>query len=304
MREANELVGGWMRDAGLEVREDAAGNLIGRRDGPGKTLLLGSHLDTVVDAGRYDGPLGVLAALAVLERLWDRALPYAIELIGFADEEGIRYGTTFLGSSAVAGRFAPAWLALQDADGVAMGDALRAFGGDPDAIASAARRPQDVLGYCEVHIEQGPVLERRGAPVGIVTTITGQTHAEVTFRGEAGHAGTVPMNARQDALAAAAEWMLAAEAVARRRPGLVSTVGRIDVRPGARNVIPGEVWLTLDVRHTSDAVGRQAGAAPPAGGGGGRGGAPSAPGGGEQVCASREVALQWDARGETPAVPT
>ena len=195
MREAYGLVGGWMRDAGLTVREDAAGNLIGRRDGPGRTLVLGSHLDTVVDAGRYDGPLGVLAAIAVLERMWDRALPYAVEVIAFADEEGVRYGTTFLGSSAVAGRFAPAWLALADDDGVTMADALRAFGGDPEAIASAALRGEDLLGYVEVHIEQGPVLERRGAPLGVVTTITGQTHAEVGFLGEAGHAGTVPMNA-------------------------------------------------------------------------------------------------------------
>jgi allantoate deiminase len=290
MREANELVGGWMRDAGLSVREDAAGNLIGRRDGPGKTLLLGSHLDTVVDAGRYDGPLGVLAALAVLERLWDRALPYAVELIGFADEEGIRYGTTFLGSAAVAGRFAPAWLALEDAGGVTMADALRAFGGDPDAIASAARRPQDLLGYCEVHIEQGPVLERRDAPVGIVTTITGQTHAEVRFLGEAGHAGTVPMNARRDALAAAAEWMLAVEAVARRRQGTVATVGRIAVEPDARNVIPGEARMTLDVRHTSNAVRREAIADMRAEA--------------QRIAAAREIELDWDARGETAAVPT
>jgi len=290
MREANALVGGWMRDAGLDVREDAAGNLIGRRDGPGRTLLLGSHLDTVVDAGRYDGPLGVLAALAVLERLWDRALPYAVELIGFADEEGVRYGTTFLGSSAVAGRFAPAWLSLEDADGVAMGDALRAFGGDPDGIASAARRPQDVLGYCEVHIEQGPVLERRGAPVGVVTTITGQTHAEVRFIGEAGHAGTVPMNARRDALAGAAEWMLSVESVARRRQGTVATVGRIAVVPDARNVIPGEALMTLDVRHTSNAVRREAIADMRAEA--------------ERIAAAREIELDWDARGETAAVPT
>jgi len=290
MREAYELVGGWMRDAGLTVREDAAGNLIGRRDGPGKTLVLGSHLDTVVDAGRYDGPLGVVSAIAVLERLWDRALPYAVEVIAFADEEGIRYGTTFLGSSAVAGRFAPAWLALEDADGVTMADALREFGGDPDAIASAALRSQDLLGYCEVHIEQGPVLERRGAPVGVVTTITGQTHAEVTFRGEAGHAGTVPMNARSDALAAAAEWILGVEGVARRRQGTVATVGRIRVDPGARNVIPGEAWMTLDVRHTSNAVRREAIADLRAEA--------------QRIAAAREIELDWDARGETAAVPT
>jgi allantoate deiminase len=286
MREANDLVGGWMREAGLDVRTDAAGNLIGRRDGGARTLVLGSHLDTVIDAGRYDGPLGVLAAIALVERLPE--LPFAVEVVGFADEEGVRYPTTFLGSSALAGSFRRGWLQLRDADGVTLADALREFGGDPEDIGSAARK--DLLGYCELHIEQGPVLERRGAPVGVVTTITGQNHAELTFRGEAGHAGTVPMTARRDALAAAAEWMLAAEALTRRRPGLVSTVGQIAVDPGARNVIPGEAWLSLDVRHTSDAVRRRAVADLRAEA--------------ERVAAGREVALQWDDRGQTAAVPT
>ncbi len=286
MREANDLVGGWMREAGLDVRTDAAGNLIGRRDGGARTLVLGSHLDTVIDAGRYDGPLGVLAAIALVERL--PQLPFAVEVVGFADEEGVRYPTTFLGSSALAGSFRREWLQLRDADGVTLAEALREFGGDPENLGSAART--DLLGYCELHIEQGPVLERRGAPVGVVTTITGQTQAELTFRGEAGHAGTVPMTDRRDALAAAAEWMLAAEAVARHRPGLVSTVGRIAVDPGARNVIPGEAWLSLDVRHTSDEVRRQAVADLRAEA--------------ERVAAGREVALQWDDRGQTAAVPT
>ena len=286
MREANELVGGWMREAGLDVRTDAAGNLIGRREGGARTLVLGSHLDTVIDAGRYDGPLGVLAAIALVERLPE--LPFAVEVVGFADEEGVRYPTSFLGSSALAGSFAREWLALRDADGVTLAEALREFGGDPESIGSAAR--DDVLGYCELHIEQGPVLERRGAPVGVVTTITGQTQAELTFRGAAGHAGTVPMTARRDALAAAAEWMVAAEALARGRPDLVSTVGRISVDPGARNVIPGEAWLSLDVRHTSDEVRRHAVADLRAEA--------------ERVAAGREVALQWDDRCETAAVPT
>ena len=286
MREANELVGGWMREAGLDVRTDAAGNLIGRREGGARTLVLGSHLDTVIDAGRYDGPLGVLAAIALVERLPE--LPFAVEVVGFADEEGVRYPTSFLGSSALAGSFRRDWLQLRDADGVTLAEALREFGGDPET--SGPRPATDLLGYCELHIEQGPVLERRGAPVGVVTTITGQTQAELTFRGEAGHAGTVPMTDRRDALAAAAEWMLAAEALTRGRPDLVATVGRIAVDPGARNVIPGEAWLSLDVRHTSDAVRRQAVADLRAEA--------------ERVAAGREVALQWDDRGETAAVPT
>jgi allantoate deiminase len=290
MREANDLVAGWMREAGLDVREDAVGNLIGRRDGDGRTLLLGSHLDTVIDAGRYDGPLGVIGAIAVAERLRDRPLPFALEVVAFADEEGLRYGTTFLGSSAMAGTFAPAWLDVADEEGTRMRDALRAFGGDPDGLAGAARRPEELLGYCELHIEQGPVLERRGAPVGVVTEISGQTLAEVRFAGEAGHAGTVPMNARRDALTAAAEWIVAAEALARRRSGLVATVGHIAVTPGARNVIPGDARLTLDVRHASDAVRRQAVA--------------ELRGEAERVAAQREVGMEWGARGEVPAVPT
>ena len=283
MREANDLVGGWMREAGLAVRTDAAGNLVGRREGGARTLLLGSHLDTVIDAGRYDGPLGVVAAIALVERLPE--LPFAVEVVGFADEEGVRYPTAFLGSSALAGSFEPSWLELRDADGVTLAEALREFGGDPGSIGSAART--DLLGYCELHIEQGPVLERRGAPVGVVTAITGQTQAELTFLGEAGHAGTVPMGDRRDALAAAAEWMRAAEAVA---GGVVATVGRIAVEPGARNVIPGAAWLSLDVRHTDDAVRREAVA-------GLRAEA-------ERVAAGREVALRWDERAETAAVPT
>jgi allantoate deiminase len=242
MRRANELVGGWMREAGLEVREDAVGNLIGRR-GEGPALMLGSHLDTVVDAGSYDGPLGVLVGLAVAERVRDRPL----EVIAFADEEGVRYGTAYLGSAAVAGRFDRAWPARLDADGVPLDDLLR---GDP---TTAARDPAELLGYVEVHIEQGPVLERLGEPVGAVTAVTGQSHAEVAFHGEAGHAGTVPMDARHDALCAAAEMILAAE-----RSGVVATVGRIAVAPDARNVIPGTARMALDVRHGDDGTRRAA----------------------------------------------
>jgi allantoate deiminase len=233
MRRANELVGGWMREAGLHTREDAVGNLIGRR-GEGPLLMLGSHLDTVVDAGRYDGPLGVLVAIEAAERV-DRPL----EVVGFADEEGCRFGTAYLGSSALTGRFDPAWLDLRDDDGVRLGDLVGEVGPARD----------DVLGYVEVHIEQGPVLERLGEPVGVVTAIAGQSHAEVTFAGEAGHAGTVPIEDRRDALTAAAEWILAVE-----RAG--GTVGRVEVEPGVRNVIPGRVTATLDLRHADDATRR------------------------------------------------
>jgi allantoate deiminase len=235
MREANALVAGWMREAGLDTREDAVGNLLGRR-GDGPALMLGSHLDTVIDAGRYDGPLGVLVAIEAAERV-----PRPLEVAAFADEEGVRFGTAYLGSSALTGRFDPEWLERRDADGVRLGDLV-----EPPGPAR-----EDVLGYVEVHIEQGPVLERLGEPVGVVTAINGQSHAEVTFIGEAGHAGTVPPQDRRDALAAAAEWILAVEAAG-------GTVGRLDVEPNVRNVIPGRCTATLDLRGPDDATRRAA----------------------------------------------
>ena len=215
MARANALVGGWMAQAGLDVRVDAAGNLVGRlagSDASAGTLLLGSHLDSVRDAGAFDGPLGVLSALACIERLraQDAALPFAIDVLGFSDEEGLRYGTAYLGSRALAGTFDPALLSRRDAEGVSLGDALRVFGDAP--VASASRAGERLLGYCEVHIEQGPVLERRDLPVGVVSAIAGATRADVSFTGRAGHAGTVPMDARRDAACAAAEWVLAVEA--------------------------------------------------------------------------------------------
>jgi allantoate deiminase len=292
MREANDCVRGWMGDAGLAVHEDAGGNLIGRRAGAvpnAPALLLGSHLDSVRDAGRYDGPLGVLAGLAVVERLGHRQLPFAVEVVAFADEEGTRYGTAFLGSAAMAGTWDPAWADWKDAEGIALGDALRAFGGDPDAIATAARRPDQLLGYLELHIEQGPVLEARDSPVGVVTAITGMTLGEAVFTGVAGHAGTVPMDRRRDALGAAAELVLAAEALARAEEGLVATVGELEVRPGARNVIPALARASIDVRHIEDDRHRSAAAALRA----------SA----EEIAARRGVTLAWESRGELAAVP-
>jgi allantoate deiminase len=292
MRAANDLVGDWMRAAGMTVQLDAAANLIGRREGaePGApALVLGSHLDTVRDAGRYDGPLGVIAALAVVERLGDARLPFAVEVVGFADEEGTRFGTAFLGSRAWAGTWDPEWAELRDDDGVTLREALRAFGGDADAVPSAVREPAELLGYCELHIEQGPVLEAAGEPVGVVTAINGQTHARARFVGAAGHAGTVPMEARHDALAAAAEWIVAVEALARGREGLVATVGRAVVHPGAGNVIPGAVELSLDVRHGDDAVRHAAEGELRE-----RAGA---------VAAARGVGLEWEKRAGIAAVP-
>jgi allantoate deiminase len=259
MRRVNGLVTGWMRAAGMTVRHDEIGNLFGRYEGRkkgGGTLVLGSHLDTVRDAGRYDGPLGVMVGLACVERLHARGehLPYAVEVVSFADEEGLRFGTTFLGSAVFANSFDPRLLDLEDADGVTLADAVRIFGGDPYALAKAGRNEEDLLGYCEVHIEQGPVLERLDLPVGVVTGIQGQSRASVSFVGAAGHAGTVPMEGRRDALCAAAEFVLAVEETARDEPGMVATVGNIVAHPGAGNVIPGEVSLSLDLRHGDDGV--------------------------------------------------
>jgi allantoate deiminase len=253
---AADAVRGWMEGAGMAVRRDAIGNLIGRLgDADRRTLLIGSHLDTVRDAGRYDGMLGVLVAIGCVERLHDegRSLPYAVEVIAFADEEGVRFGTGYLGSSVVAGRF-DADLGQRDAEGVTLAEAVRAFGGDSEGLASAGRDPADLIGYYEVHIEQGPVLEDEGVPLGVVTAIAGQTGGRIVFTGEAGHAGTVPMALRRDALGAAAEFVSALEVVARDEDGVVATVGAVEVEPGARNVIPGRVVLSLDVRHASDSV--------------------------------------------------
>jgi allantoate deiminase len=255
---ASDLVLSWMRDAGMSARVDAVGNVVGRYEGarPGlPALVLGSHLDTVRDAGKYDGMLGVVTAIACMDQLnrASRRLDFAIEVVGFSDEEGVRYGTTMLGSEAVAGRFDSAVLARTDDRGITMEQAFRDFGLDPAQIASAAHRHDDVLAYVEFHIEQGPVLEGWGLPVGCVTSISGATRYEVAITGQAGHAGTVPMPARKDALAAAAECVLAIEARCASEPGLVGTVGRIEAGPGAINVIPGRAAFTIDVRAPDDA---------------------------------------------------
>ncbi len=251
-RAANELVLGWMREAGMSARLDAIGNACGRYEGerPGlPCLLLGSHLDTVRNAGKYDGMLGVVTAIECVHALntENKRLPFAVEVIGFGDEEGVRFGTTLLGSRGVAGTFDAKVLAIPG-----FVEALRDFGLDPARIAEAAKKKNQVLAYAELHIEQGPVLEAEGLPVGVVTAINGFSRLRCVLHGEAGHAGTVPMRLRRDALAGAAECALAVERIGRSDPELVATVGRIEALPGAINVIPGEVAFTVDVRAPRD----------------------------------------------------
>jgi allantoate deiminase len=257
MRRANRLVAEWMREAGMKTHTDAVGNLVGHYDSPAanaKSLLLGSHLDTVRNAGKFDGPLGVILAIACVEHLHRQKtrLPFAIKVVGFADEEGVRYQTTYLGSRAIAGCFDLKNLQRRDARGIAMTDAIKQFGGDPAKLTSARLNPKQLIAYVEAHIEQGPVLEKHHLAVGIVSAIAGQARARISFFGRAGHAGTTPMSQRKDALCAAAEFIVATENLAKRTPGLVATVGEITALPGASNVIPGEVRLSLDVRHEKD----------------------------------------------------
>jgi allantoate deiminase len=257
-RRASELVLGWMRAAGMSAALDAAGNCAGRYEGskPGlPCLMLGSHLDTVRDAGKYDGILGVLTAIACVDAL-NRAgerLPFAIEVLGFGDEEGVRFGGTLIGSRAVAGSFDTALLDLRDAGGTSLAEAYKSFGLDPARIPAIARKRGELLAYAELHIEQGPRLEAEGLPVGVVTAIAGFTRLQVEIKGMAGHAGTVPMAGRRDALAAAAECVLAVEKRG-GAAGLVATVGKIEASPGAINVIPGAARFTVDMRSADDAL--------------------------------------------------
>jgi allantoate deiminase len=263
MGRASALVGKWMRKAGLSVRQDGVGNLIGRREGPGtgsKTLLLGSHLDTVRDAGRFDGALGVLLPIAALEIVGRRGivLPFAVEVLGFSEEEGVRFSSAYLGSKGYTGKLRKSDLRLRDPEGICVGDALARHNGRKTPLPRAAHAPGELLGYVEAHIEQGPVLEARGVAAGVVPSIAGQTRARITFVGSAGHAGTTPMRLRRDALAGAAEFILEVEHHARACPPLVATVGCIAAQPGAANVIPGRVEVSLDVRHPVDSRRRAA----------------------------------------------
>jgi allantoate deiminase len=257
-RAAAELILSWMREAGMAAHMDAIGNVCGRYEGerPGlPALMLGSHYDTVRDAGRWDGPLGVITAISCVADLNKRGvrLPFAIEVVGFADEEGVRFSSTLLGSRAIAGTFDESALGVRDRDGVSLREAITAFGLDPDHIGKAARVRGELLGYIELHIEQGPVLEQENLAVGVVTAIAGATRLAARLTGMAGHAGTVPMRLRRDALTGAAECIGAIEQFCRSdEAGLVGTVGYIHALPGATNVIPGQVSFTIDMRAPTD----------------------------------------------------
>jgi allantoate deiminase len=258
-RKAADLVTQWMREAGMTVSEDALGTVRGHwRPEKTKRLLIGSHIDTVIDAGKYDGPMGVvisILAVAALEKA-GADLPFGIDVLAFGDEEGSRFRSTLTSSSACAGIFDHAALAAADRNGVTLADALKAYGKNPDDIAGAAYNPANVVGYIETHIEQGPVLEAENLPLGVVTGIVGQTRMRAVVLGEAGHAGTVPMSMRRDALAGAAEIILAIERVAgdNQKDRMVATVGRVEASPGAINVIPGRAGFSVEVRSSTDRI--------------------------------------------------
>lgn len=257
--QCNDRLAILMGEAGMTTWEDEAGNLWGRyrasadAGDDARALILGSHHDSVPNAGRYDGPLGVLTAIAVVELLHrhNRRLPFHVDIVAFGDEEGARFGTTLLGSYPVAGHWSPDWWELADADGVTLQQAFKAFGLKPDDIPRCARDPEELLGYLELHIEQGPVLEEGDHPLGIVTGIAGARRFRLAIEGRAGHAGTVPMGMRRDALLGACEFATLVERVA-NDAGIVATVGQLECQPGAVNVIPGKALCSLDIRAPGD----------------------------------------------------
>ena len=260
MNDVHSLLSGWMHAAGLTSRVDNAGNLVGRLPSQGgnktqrptPTLLVGSHLDTVPGGGRYDGVLGVLMGLALTESLNQTPLPFHIDVVGFSEEEGVRFSKPYLGSSAIAGHFQSHWLERCDANNITLQQAIVDFGLTPSLISDAAYVPQNVIGFVEPHLEQGPVLESCGSPVGIVTAIAGQSRLRLNFTGEMGHAGTTPMQGRKDALVSAAEFIQTVNELSQQTDDLRATVGKLLVSPNATNVIPGAVELSLDVRHPID----------------------------------------------------
>jgi allantoate deiminase len=259
MHDCHRLLAAWMAELGMETTVDAAGNLRGLyagSDAAAGRILIGSHLDTVPNAGAYDGVLGVVLAIALiesLESLGGHRFPFAIEVAGFSEEEGVRFGVPFIGSRALIGTLDDKLLSVEDEGGTSVRAAIRQFGLDPARLPEAALDPR-TFAYLEFHIEQGPVLESMNEPLGVVESIVGQSRLACHFHGAAAHAGTTPMNLRRDALAGAAEWIGKVEQHARTVPGLVATVGRLEVKPGAGNVVPAEAIATLDVRHRSDEV--------------------------------------------------
>src|SRR5580700_8814441 len=256
MRDCHREITQWLLAAGAEVTVDAAGNLralYAAAESTAPRMLLGSHLDTVPNAGAFDGVLGVVIAVALLEALEGRQLPFAIEVVGFSEEEGVRFGTPFIGSRALVGRLDSDLLNREDGNGISVQNAIEHFGLNLEDIPRAALS-KGTLAYLEFHIEQGPVLESLGRSLGAVDAIAAQTRMTFEFLGRANHAGTTPMHLRHDAIAAAAEWIVAVEHTAHNHPGLVATVGQIEAKPGAINVIAGEARVTLDVRHKSDGI--------------------------------------------------
>ncbi len=260
MRDCHREITKWLIAAGADVSVDAAGNLRGfypAAQVSAPRLLIGSHLDTVPNAGAFDGILGVVIAVALVESLEGRRLPFAIEVVGFSEEEGVRFGTPFIGSRALVGRLDEEILNRQDSTGVSVRTAIKNYGLNPEEIP-CAMLSDDTPAFLEFHIEQGPVLESLGRSLGVVEAIAAQTRMEFVFLGCANHAGTTPMHLRHDAIAAAAEWIVAVERTANNHPGLVATVGQIEAKPGATNVIAGEARVTLDVRHKSEDIRDQA----------------------------------------------
>lgn len=292
--EGRNKVQQWMDAAGLQTRVDNIGNIRGRlesKNRSAKTFVIASHIDTIINAGKFDGPMGVLMGLDLIEQLSQskKELPFHIELIGFCDEEGCRFHTTYLGSKAVTGSFDRSLLDAKDAAGISLQQVIEQNGGDVKKLASDAISSKDWLGYYEIHIEQGPVLYEKNIPIGIVTSIAGQCRAGMVFNGEAGHAGTVPMDMRKDALVAAAEFVLLAESFAKaNRSDLVATTGKLHIINSATNVIPGEVICSLDVRSADqvklsssyEAIKKIA----------------------EEVCKKRNITLEWNLVQQTKPV--
>ncbi len=256
MHDVHRQLKGWMQEAGMATRVDAIGNLIGSKksDLAKKAFLLGSHLDTVKNAGKYDGILGVLLAVAVAKILQDETLAFDLDIIAFSEEEGLRFSTPMFGSKTICGTFDKAFLDLVDENGISVREAIISFGLDPNEIENSAYDPDKVLGFLEVHIEQGPRLAAMNKPLAIVSAINGATWAEASFSGKAGHAGTSPMDKRQDALLGAAEFALSLEEIALKTKDMVATVGKMYVKPGSSNVIPSNVSFSIDLRHPEDEI--------------------------------------------------